>query len=39
MNTDPTFGKVLLAGIGGVLVEALKDVTFGLCPLRSADAL
>lgn len=39
INTDPTFGKVLLVGIGGVLVEVLKDVTFGTCPLTPHDAL
>lgn len=39
MNTDPTFGKVLLVGLGGILVEVLKDVSFGLCPLIKRDAL
>ena len=39
MNTDPTFGKVLLVGLGGVLVEVLKDVAFGACPLIKRDAL
>ncbi|KAK2948907.1 putative Acetate--CoA ligase [Blattamonas nauphoetae] len=39
MNTDPTFGKILLVGIGGVLVEVLQDVTFGSCPMTHGDAL
>ncbi len=35
---DPTFGLISVFGVGGTLVEVLKDVTFGKAPLTRADA-
>jgi len=38
MSKDPNFGPVLMFGLGGVLVEVLKDVAFGIVPLEPRDA-
>lgn len=37
--TDPSFGKIVAFGLGGVLVEVLKDVTFRLAPTTHDEAL
>src|SRR5438270_685685 len=37
--TDGSFGKLVAFGLGGVLVEVLKDVTFRLAPATKQDAL
>ncbi|MER5423084.1 acetate--CoA ligase family protein [Streptosporangium roseum] len=35
---DPGFGPVLLAGLGGVWTEALRDTAVRVCPVSEADA-
>jgi acetyl coenzyme A synthetase (ADP forming)-like protein len=37
-TTDGTFGKIVAFGLGGVLVEVLRDVTFRLAPVDTAEA-
>ena len=38
MSKDPQFGPVLMFGLGGILVEVLKDVAFRIVPLEPRDA-
>ena len=38
MSKDVQFGPVLMFGLGGILVEVLKDVSFRIVPLTRRDA-
>ncbi|NIP58826.1 MAG: CoA-binding protein [Gemmatimonadetes bacterium] len=38
MSTHPGFGPVLMFGLGGIYVEALRDVTFRVQPVTRPDA-
>lgn len=38
MTKDAQFGPVLMFGLGGILVEVLKDVAFRIVPLVKRDA-
>src|SRR4030095_21017 len=37
--TDPSFGKMIAFGLGGVLVEVMKDITFRMTPVSKEDAM
>jgi acyl-CoA synthetase (NDP forming) len=37
-HRDPQFGPVLMFGLGGVLVEILKDTVLRIAPITAADA-
>ncbi|MFN8599934.1 MAG: acetate--CoA ligase family protein [Candidatus Binatia bacterium] len=36
--TDPTFGRCVMLGVGGIFAEILADVVFRLVPLTRTDA-
>ncbi|MEN6341074.1 MAG: acetate--CoA ligase family protein [Methanospirillum sp.] len=36
-KTDPAFGRVLTFGMGGTLVELMKDVTLRILPIEECD--
>jgi acetate---CoA ligase (ADP-forming) len=38
ISKDPTFGHIIMFGLGGTYVEVLKDVSFRLVPIRELGA-
>ena len=39
VSRDPTYGPVIMFGLGGTLVEVLRDVVFRALPLTDGDAM
>ncbi|MCK5520711.1 MAG: acetate--CoA ligase family protein, partial [Candidatus Marinimicrobia bacterium] len=37
VKNDPSFGPVLMFGLGGIFVEIFRDITFKVAPLSDTD--
>lgn len=35
---DPSFGQIIMFGLGGIFVEVMRDVAFRICPVMPIDA-
>src|SRR3990167_8169859 len=38
VQNDPQFGPVIMVGLGGIMTEVMKDVTFRMLPITTSDA-
>ena len=38
-NRDATFGPITVSGLGGIMVEILKDVVFNMCPASQEEVM
>ncbi|MFB6191368.1 MAG: acetate--CoA ligase family protein, partial [Candidatus Nanohaloarchaea archaeon] len=38
MKRDPQFGPMVMVGLGGIYIEALNDVSFGIAPVSEQEA-
>jgi len=39
MKRDKAFGPVIGFGLGGIFIEVLNDIVFGICPISQKEAL
>lgn len=38
MKRDPQFGPMIMVGLGGIYIEALEDLSFGIAPIDKEEA-